>query len=107
MKSSIINRLRAGVEEWTRIHDVKPSLIEVKFSGVGSFVHVLVVARHGFENWRWSERDRSLIGFISSKVSRNGDFFIGRLESRFRDLFHFREPFILFSVLIAGHPTAS
>jgi hypothetical protein len=45
--------------------------IEVKPSGSGPDIHVLVVARRVFENWRWSERD--LFRFLRDKFGGTGD----------------------------------
>jgi hypothetical protein len=81
MKSSNLEKLRKAAEEWTQVNNIDAALIEVKYSGIGSNVHVLVVARKGFENWRWSERERNLIDFLRAKVNPNGDFFISRLET--------------------------
>lgn len=81
MKTAILNELRAAIEEWARLHNIETSLVEVKYSGVSSYIHILVVARRGFENWRWSERERSLIDFIFARVNQNGYFFISRLET--------------------------
>jgi len=81
MKTAILKELRAAVEEWARLHNIETTLINVKYAGIGSYVHLLVVARTGFENWRWSERERSLIDFLDNKVKNNGDFFISRLET--------------------------
>jgi hypothetical protein len=81
MKTAILNELRTAIEEWARLHNIETSRIEVKYSGISSHIHIDVVARRGFENWWWAERDRSLIDFIFSKVKQNGDFFISRLET--------------------------
>jgi hypothetical protein len=81
MKTSHLEKLRQAAEEWAQVNNVEASLIEVKYSGIGSNVHVLVVARKGFENWRWSARERNLIDFLRAKVNPNGDFFISRLET--------------------------
>jgi len=82
MKSSIIlKEVRAAIEEWARLHNVETSLIDVKHTGMGSIVHVLVVARKGFENWPWYERHDSLFDFLNAKVDRTGsDVFISRLS---------------------------
>ncbi len=82
MKSSIIlKELRAAIEEWARVHNVETSLIEIKPTGFGSSVHVLVVARKGFENWPRYERHDSLFDFLNAKVDRTGsDVFISRLS---------------------------
>ena len=81
MKSSILKDLHAAVEEWARAHNIETALINVKYAGIGSYVHILVVARKGFENWRWSERERDLIAFLDDKIKNNGDFFLSRLET--------------------------
>ena len=81
MKSSVLKELHAAIEEWARVHNVETSLIEVKPSGIGSSVHILVVARKGFENWPWYERHDSLFNFLNAKVDRTGsDVFISRLS---------------------------
>ena len=81
MKTSILKELQAAIEEWARAHNIETAVINVKYAGIGSYVHILVVARNGFENWRWSERERSLIDFLDNKVENNRDFFISRLET--------------------------
>jgi hypothetical protein len=40
---------------------------------------VLVVARKGFENWSWFERDSSLFDFLHAKANNNGALFISSL----------------------------
>ncbi len=81
MKSEILKELREAVNEWARIHNVALTSVEAKYSGIGSNVHVLVVAKQGFENWRWSERDGSLFDFLYAKVANNSKVFISRLET--------------------------
>jgi len=80
MKSSILEELREAAEEWARIHHVEASLIEAKHTGIGSSVHVLVVARRGFENWSRYDRHHSLFNFLHDKVKTNGKLFISRLS---------------------------
>jgi hypothetical protein len=81
MKSPILKELRAAIEEWARVHNVETTLIDIKPSGKGSSIHVLVVARKGFENWPWYERHDSLFNFLNAKVDRTGsDVFISRLS---------------------------
>ncbi len=81
MKTSLLKDLRVAIEEWAQIHNIEASLIDVKYSGIGSNIHVLVVAGKGFENWRWSERESSLFDYLHAKFKHNGDFFISRLET--------------------------
>jgi len=45
MKTSKLELLRATIVEWAKIHHIDTSLIEVKPSGIGSNIHILVVAR--------------------------------------------------------------
>lgn len=79
MKSVLLEKLRAAVEEWARMHNVETTLIEAKFTGLGSNVHVLVVARKGFENWSRYERHNSLFQFLDSKLNADGELVITRL----------------------------
>jgi len=79
MKTELLKKLRQAAEEWARAHNVEITLIDVKYSGVGSNVHVLVVARKGFENWSWFERDSSLFDFLHAKANNNGALFISSL----------------------------
>jgi stress-induced morphogen len=76
MKSALLEKLRAAVEEWARMHNVETTLIEAKYTGLGSNVHVLVVARKGFENWSRYERHNSLFQFLDSKLNANGELVI-------------------------------
>jgi hypothetical protein len=81
MKTALLKKLHEAVAEWARIHNIETNLIEVKPSGIASGVHILVVARRGFENWRWSERERDLFRFLRPQFNGNGDFAITRLET--------------------------
>jgi hypothetical protein len=80
MKAELLAKLRAAVDEWARIHGVEIALTDAKYTGVGSNVHVLVVARKGFESWAWYERHNSLFQFLHDKVGTNSDFVIIRLS---------------------------
>lgn len=64
MKSSKIDLLRKTIEEWVRLHHVDAKLIEVKPSGIGSNIHILVVASQGFENWPHYERRSDLFKYL-------------------------------------------
>ncbi len=79
MKSVLLEKLRAAVEEWARMHNVETTLIEAKYTGLGANVHVLVVARKGFENWARYERHNSLFQFLDSKLNADGELVITRL----------------------------
>ncbi len=81
MKTSRLKDLRAIIEEWADIHNVETTLIDIQPRGIGSNVHVIVVARKGFENWRRSERHDSLFDFIHAKLNLNGELFISRLSA--------------------------
>ncbi|MEK7729994.1 MAG: hypothetical protein AAB354_16420 [candidate division KSB1 bacterium] len=76
MKTVLLEKLRAAVEEWARMHNVETTLIEAKYTGLGANVHVLVVARTGFENWSRYERHNSLFQFLDSKLNANGELVI-------------------------------
>ena len=76
MRSEWLKKLRAAVEEWARIHGVETTLIDAKYTGLGSSVDVLVVARKGFEDWSRYERHNSLFQFLESKLDANGELVI-------------------------------
>ena len=81
LKTSILTKLRATIEAWAHIHNVEITLIDIQPSGISSNVHVIVVARKGFEIWRRSERHDNLFDFIHTKLSLDGDLFISRLSA--------------------------
>ena len=81
MKAMLLEKLREAVAEWAQAHNIETALIDAKYSGIGPGVHILVVARHGFENWWWAERERDLFRFLRTKFNGNGDFVITRLET--------------------------
>jgi len=81
MKTLLLKKLREVIAEWARTHNIETTLIEVKPSGIASGVHILVVARRGFDDWRWSERERDLFRFLHPQFNGNGDFVITRLET--------------------------
>lgn len=76
MKSSRIDLLRAAVEDWARIHHIDAKLIEVKHSGIGSNIHILVVARRGFENWPRHERRNDLFKYLHDHANPDKDLVI-------------------------------
>jgi hypothetical protein len=85
MKSQLLTKLRSAVEEWAKIHNIEITLIDAKYTGFGSSVHVIVVARRGFENWSPYERHNSLFQFLYDKVGANGDLVITRLSMMTED----------------------
>lgn len=80
MKSTLLTDLRLAAAEWARIHQVETTLIKARFSGIGENVHMLVVARRGFENWPAYERHKSLFDFLHQQANTNGGLFISRLS---------------------------
>ncbi len=80
MKPLLLERLRAAVGEWSQNNNVEPALIDAKYTGLGASVHVLLVARRGFENWSAYERHKSLFGFLHQRVNDDGGLFIIRLS---------------------------
>jgi hypothetical protein len=80
MKNSILQELKTAVAEWAQINNVETTLVDAKYSGIGSNVHVLVVARKGFENWSDYDRHHSLFNFLHAKVNNHGNLVISRLS---------------------------
>ncbi len=81
MKTALLKKLREAIEEWAQAHNVEATLIEAKYIGIGSHVHVRVVARRGFENWSRHERHDSLFDFLHDKLESDGDLVISRLST--------------------------
>jgi acid stress-induced BolA-like protein IbaG/YrbA len=61
-------KIRAAILEWVQQHSIELALLEVKPSGVGSNIHIILVARRGFENWSEIDRDESLYQHMRSKL---------------------------------------
>jgi len=85
MKSSKLDLLRAAIEEWTRIHHIDAKLIEVKPSGIGSNIHILVVARQGFESWPYYERRSDLFKYLHEHANPDKDLVITMLLTMTED----------------------
>lgn len=79
MKTNLLKDLRAAIEQWAQDRNIEIIHLEVKYSGIGSNVHIRVVARHGFENWPRSDRENHLFDFLHAKINRNGNLFISSL----------------------------
>lgn len=85
MKTIVLEKLREAVMEWVQSHNIETTLVEVKPSGIALGVHILVVARRGFESWHWAERERDLFRFLRARFNGNNDFMITRLETMTED----------------------
>jgi hypothetical protein len=64
----LLDRIRTAIQEWAQQHSIELALLEVNPSGVGSNVHVILVARKGFENWPQIEREESLDKYLRLKL---------------------------------------
>lgn len=76
MKSALLEKLRTAVEEWAKLHGVEAAFIDAKPTGLDSGVHVLLVARRGFEKWSPYERHKSLFSFLHQQANGEGGLFI-------------------------------
>lgn len=76
MKPSRLVQVHAAAEEWARLHNIEATRIEVKPSGIGSNIHVLVVARRGFENWPRSERQDDLFHYLHEHANPDNELVI-------------------------------
>jgi hypothetical protein len=79
MKREILEKTKTAVEKWAAIHHVDLIINKVKYSGIGSNIHIIVVARKGFENWSNKDRINSLYQYISKNANTNGQLAISRL----------------------------
>jgi hypothetical protein len=71
MRTALLKKLYIAVEKWAQEHNVEPVFIEVKYTGLGNNVEIIVVAHKGLENWRDLERDKSLHNFLDTRFDRN------------------------------------
>jgi hypothetical protein len=71
MNATLLKKLYVAVEEWAQEHHVEPTFIEVKYTGLGYNVEIMIVAQQGLENWRAYERHDSLFNFIHSRFNQN------------------------------------
>lgn len=63
----LIEKIRAAIAEWATHQQgrtIELSRVTVEPSGIGSNLHVEVVARRGFSDWTESERNKSLYRYL-------------------------------------------
>ena len=65
----LLEKIRAAILEWVQEHGIELALLEVNPSGIGSHVHIILVARRGFENWPEIDREESLYQHLRSRLS--------------------------------------
>ena len=70
-ESRAIKKLYVTVEEWLQEHSIAPIFIDVKFTGLGNNVEIIVVAHKGLGNWPDRERDKSLFNFLHARFNSN------------------------------------
>jgi hypothetical protein len=70
MNATLLKKLYVAVEEWAQEHHVEPTFIEVKYTGLGYNVEIMIVAQQGLENWRAYERHDSLFNFIHARLNQ-------------------------------------
>jgi acid stress-induced BolA-like protein IbaG/YrbA len=69
LQREIIEKIKKSVYDWAKQYPhVELSLVEVYPSGIGDNVHVIVVAKKGFENWRKIERQNDIADFIGKQL---------------------------------------
>ena len=71
-KLKLVEYLRAAIQEWAQQHNIELALSEVNLTGIDLNVHIIVVARRGFENWPEIDRFESLNKFLRSKLNQEG-----------------------------------
>jgi len=57
LRRELADKIKKSVSDWVKQYPhVELSLVEVHPSGIGDDLHVIVVAKKGFDNWRKLER---------------------------------------------------
>jgi len=69
LRRELIDKIKKAVYDWAKQYpNVELSLVEVYPSGIIDNVHVIVVAKKGFENWRKIERQRDIAEFLRKQL---------------------------------------
>ncbi len=77
LQRELIEKIKKSVYDWAKQYPhVELSLVEVYPSGIGDNVHVIVVAKKGFENWRKIERQNDIADFIGKQL---GDYIVVKI----------------------------
>lgn len=69
LRRELIDKIKQSVYDWANQYpNLELSLVEVYPSGIVDNVHVIVVAKKGFETWRKIERQRDIANFLSKQL---------------------------------------
>jgi hypothetical protein len=69
MQRQLIEKIKTAIQEWVnQFPQVELSLVEVTPSGISDNIHVIVVARKGFDDWEETDRDNNLYWFLRKKL---------------------------------------
>ncbi|MGH7600806.1 MAG: hypothetical protein ACREOI_30995 [bacterium] len=71
-KPKLVETIRAAIQEWAQQHSVDLALLEVNPTDIELDVRIIVVARHGFENWSEIDRHESLYKYLRLKLDEAG-----------------------------------
>lgn len=64
----LLERIKTAIQEWAAQHFVELAILKVDPSGIGSNVHLLVIASRGFENWSKVDREEDLYKYLRSRL---------------------------------------
>jgi len=69
MKRELIEKIAKTIYEWAKQHpNVELAEVEIAHSGIGDHIHVIAVAKQGFENWRDLGRYKDLSEFLIKQL---------------------------------------
>lgn len=67
---SLRDKIKQLIMEWANsVGIVQLSTVEVYPSGIGSNIHVIIVANKGFESWERAERDNLIYDYLAGNLS--------------------------------------
>lgn len=65
----LIEKIKQTIQEWAAQYpQVELTLVKVILSGIADNIHVILVARKGFEDWEETDRDNNLYWFLRKKL---------------------------------------
>jgi stress-induced morphogen len=69
LQRELIEEIKKSIYDWAKQYPhLELSVVDVYPSGIRDNVHVIVVAKKGFENWRKIERQRDIANFIGKQL---------------------------------------
>lgn len=86
MKRKFIEKIAKTIYEWAKQYpNVELAEVEIANSGIGDHIHVIAVAKKGFENWRELDRYKDLSEFLRKQLGHADAVRISKLLTMTED----------------------